>query len=108
MVTMPPELYFAPLVIAQRMPLLWLEAVGLSRTPQRESQRMVTEKMAAVFEGSVAVQVELQRIWWQSSLAVMRGMAPPGPMSASRRVTAAALAPAARRVKSNMRRLARS
>ncbi len=105
---MPPDLYFAPLVIAQRLPLLWLEAVGLSRAPQRESQRMVTEKLAAAVEGSIAVQVELQRIWWQSSMAVMRGMAPPGPVSASQRVTRAALAPAAKRVKSNMRRLSKS
>lgn len=104
---MPPELYYAPLVVAQRLPLLWLEAMGLSRTGERESQRMVTEKMAAVFEGGVAAQVELQRLWWQSSMAMMRGMAPTGPVAATRRVANAALQPAARRVKSNVKRLAK-
>jgi hypothetical protein len=98
------DLMLAPVVMAQRVPLLWLELFGI-RTGQRESERMVQEKMAAVAEGAIAMQVEMQRLWWQSSLAMWQGARPPGLMQSGSRLAHAALKPAARRVKSNVRRL---
>jgi hypothetical protein len=98
------DLLLTPLVIAQRLPVLWMEAVGLS--PGRpESGRMVAEKVAAVSEGLVAANLEMHKLWWQSVLALSQGMRPPGPISMTHRVTSAALQPAARRVRSNVRRL---
>jgi hypothetical protein len=101
------DLYLAPLVVAQRLPLLWLEAAGLKSSDSGEGQRMVAEKFAAVFEGAVAAQVEMHRIMWQSGVAMMQGARPTGPFSATARVTRAALEPAARRVRGNARRLSR-
>lgn len=102
--TMTKDFLLAPLVVAQRAPLLWLEMCGLG-AGSRESERMVEEKFAAVAEGAMAVQVELQSIWWQSALAVWQGIRPPTMMQAGTRLTQAALKPAARRVKSNAKRL---
>jgi hypothetical protein len=98
------DLMLAPLVVAQRTPLLWLEMFGLGGG-SRETERMVHEKLAAVAEGSVAVQIEMQRIWWQSSLALWQGVRPPTMMQSGKRLADAALQPAARRVKSNVKRL---
>jgi hypothetical protein len=99
------DLLLAPLVVAQRAPLLWLEMCGLGQG-SRESERMVEEKFAAVAEGAMAMQVEMQSIWWQSTLAVWQGIRPPSLMQAGSRLTQAGLRPAARRVKSNAKRLA--
>jgi hypothetical protein len=98
------DLFLSPLVVAQRLPLLWLEAAGLSQG-RPESKRMVAEKVAAITEGMAAAQVEMHSLWWQSVLALSRGLRPPGPLTATARVTNAALGPAAKRVRSNVRRL---
>jgi hypothetical protein len=100
------DLLLAPLVIAQRLPLLWWEAFGVGAA-RPESSRMVSEKVAAVAEGVVAAQVEIHSIWWQSVLAMSRGLRPPGPMAVTSRVANAALKPAAKRVRSNVKRLKR-
>lgn len=99
------DLMLAPLVVAQRAPLLWLEMCGLGGG-SRETERMVEEKFAAAAEGAMAVQVEMQSIWWQSTLAIWQGIRPPSLMQTGTRLTNAALRPAARRVKSNAKRLA--
>jgi hypothetical protein len=98
-------LLLAPLVVAQRAPLLWLEICGLGGG-SRETERMVEEKFAAAAEGAMAMQAELQSIWWQSTLAMWQGLRPPTFVQAGTRLTQAALRPAARRVKSNAKRLA--
>ena len=95
----------APLVVAQRAPLLWLEMLGLGNG-SRETERMVEEKIAAATEGALAVQVEMQSIWWQSTLAIWQGIRPPSLIQTGTRLTNAAFKPAARRVKSNAKRLA--
>ncbi len=100
------DLMMAPLVIAQRAPLLWLEMMGLGTGP-RESERMVQEKVAAVAEGMMAMNVEMQRIWWQSSIAMVQGLKPPSAMQTGQRLVNAALRPAAKRVRSNVKRLAK-
>lgn len=98
----------APLVIAQRLPVLWLEAFGLAKAgAPRESERMVSEKIAATVEGSLAAGVEFNRLWWETSVAMMTGRHPPSAVSGGKRLAHAALAPAARTVRSNVRRLSR-
>lgn len=99
------DLMLAPLVVAQRVPLLWLEMIGLGGG-SRETERMVEEKISAAAEGALAVQAEMQSIWWQSTLAMWQGIRPPSLMQTGTRLTNAALRPAARRVKSNVKRLA--
>jgi hypothetical protein len=47
----------------------------------------------------------MQSIWWQSALAMWQGAHPPTMMQSGRRLANAALKPAARRVKSNVKRL---
>ncbi len=98
------DLMLAPLVVAQRAPLLWLEMIGLGGG-SNETERMVEEKFAAVAEGALAVHVELHSIWWQSTLAMWQGIKPPTLMQTGTRLTNAAFNPAARRVKSNVKRL---
>ena len=99
------DLMLAPLVVAQRVPLLWLEMIGLGNG-SRETERMVEEKFSAATEGALAMQVEMQSIWWQSTLAMWQGIRPPSLMQTGTRLTNAALRPAAKRVKSNAKRLA--
>ncbi|MGL4437871.1 MAG: hypothetical protein ACRCUE_01225 [Bosea sp. (in: a-proteobacteria)] len=99
------DLMLAPLVVAQRTPLLWLEMCGLG-DGSRETERMFEEKFAAAAEGAVAMQAEMQSIWWQSTLAMWQGIRPPSLMQAGTRLTEAGLRPAARRVKLNAKRLA--
>lgn len=102
------NLFLAPLVIAQRLPVIWLEAWGLGRGGgQPETTRMVHEKLAATMEGTVAMSLEWQKLAVETSLALISGRAAPSPVSGGQRLTKAALAPAARRVRLNVRRLSR-
>ncbi len=91
----------------QRLPVLWSEAM-LPHNGQPESERMVREKISAVFEGSMAAQVEMQRIWMQSAIGMMGGVRPPSAASSTARLARAALRPSAKRVKANARRLAKA
>ncbi len=76
------------------MHLIWSAMVSPTAATQAEMTRMVVEKQMAFAEACVAVQVELFRMM----------LAPWTPRSADR-VMQAALAPVARRVKANARRL---
>lgn len=100
------DLILAPLVVMQRLPLVMIESVQ-PHSAKTESRRMVREKVAATYEGLVAANVELHRLWWHAAVLAMRGGALPGPFATTASVTRAALKPAARRVKANARRLAR-
>jgi hypothetical protein len=95
-----------PIVIAQRLPVLWMEAAGLSKG-RSESGRMVAEKVAAMSEGIVAANMEMHRLWWQSILAMSQGLTPPSAISMTKSVTAAAFQPTAKRLRSNVKRLNR-
>lgn len=100
------DLILAPLVVMQRLPVIWTEAF-LPYGGRPESRRMVDEKMAAVLEGVVAAQVEVQLIMIQSAIGAMSGIRPPGPVTTTARLAQAALRPSAKRVKANVRRLSR-
>lgn len=99
------SLMLAPAVMALRAPLLAAEAGGLD--PWRvETTRAVTEKIAAVAEGTVAAQLSLARsasFFW---LELLSGATPSLVNGvALERAVHAALKPAGRRVKKNYRRL---
>ena len=83
-------------IIARRMPLLWWGMVSPTASSRAEMTRMVIEKQMAFAESLVAVQAEAFRM-----------MLSPWTPASAERVIQAALAPAARRLKANQRRLRR-
>jgi hypothetical protein len=83
-------------VIMRRMPVLWWGSFSPTAASQAEMTRMVVEKQMAFVETCVAMQGEMVRMM----------LAPFTPVSADRMMQAA-LAPAARRVKANVKRLRR-
>ncbi len=100
------QLHLAPVVVAQRMPLLWLELCGFSSSGRRESERMVTEKVEAVSEGIVAANWEILSTFVNVGAAMMTGGSPAAAvLRGYQRVADAAVEPAAKHVQGNIRRL---
>ncbi|WP_411036692.1 hypothetical protein [Shinella sp. BYT-45] len=87
----------APLVIAMRCHEMQMAALTGSTQNTAEMTRMVTEKMAAAAESAVAANFAVAR--------AMMTAASPG--AAARAVSEAALKPYGKRVRRNVRRLAR-
>ena len=83
-------------IIARRLPVIWWGMVNPTAASQAEITKMVVEKQMAFAEACVAVQAEVFRML----------LAPWTPASPDR-LMQAALAPSARRVKANVRRLRR-
>jgi hypothetical protein len=83
-------------IVARRMPLIWWGMWNPTAASQAELTKMVVEKQMAFAEACVAMQAELVRM----------ALAPWTPASGDR-LMQAAIAPAARRVKANVRRLRR-
>ena len=83
-------------IIARRMPVMWWGMWSPTASSQAEMTKMVVEKQMAFLEACVAVQVEVFRMM----------LAPVTPASGDR-LMQAAIAPAAKRVKANVRRLRR-
>jgi hypothetical protein len=107
----PFHLYLSPLVVAERLPLLWWEAMGGNSLGPRESHRMVSEKLEATQHGMIAAHQEWASSGLRGALALMRG----NPLEAahilggaSSRIASAALSPAARKVKANVKRLSKT
>jgi len=101
------DLFLVPFVIMRRLPQLWFEALHPDPLTSRETQRAVSEKMAAFGEGVIAAQTEVLVAVVDFTGAVMAGRMPDSPLLTQQRITEAALAPAGRRVRANMRRLSR-
>jgi hypothetical protein len=101
------QFMLAPAVMALRLPLLAEEAGDLN--PWRvETVRAVTEKAAAIVEGTMAAQVSLaisaSKFWFE----VMAGKSPSLLNGiAVERAMHAALRPSTRRVSGNYRRLSK-
>ncbi len=76
--------------------MIWWSMWNPTASSQREMTRMVVEKQMAIVEACVAVQAEMVRMM----------LAPVTPASGDR-LMQAAIAPAAKRVKANVRRLRR-
>jgi hypothetical protein len=83
-------------IVARRMPVIWWGLWSPTASSQREMARMVIEKLMAFLEACAAVQGEILRMM----------LAPMTPASGDRLIEAA-IAPAAKRVKANVRRLRR-
>ena len=99
-------LWLSPLVVAARLPILWFEALIPDPGRRKETNRMVVEKVAAMQEGLVASQLALGAAMAEASVAMMFGLKPKGtPEALTQRMINAGLAPAARRVRANHRRL---
>jgi hypothetical protein len=100
------QLQLAPMVVAQRLPLLWLEMFGFSPLGRRESERMVTEKVEAVSEGIIAAHWEVVSTFIDVGAAMMTGKSPAAAaLRGHQSMMDAAVKPAAKHVRSNLRRL---
>lgn len=87
--------------IARRLPILWWGMVSPGGGNQAEITKMVIEKQMAFAEGLFAMQMELFKMafqpWWEMTAATQRENAED--------MMQAAMAPSARRVSANARRL---
>jgi hypothetical protein len=93
-------------VIARRMPTLWMMPFLPTMGAQAETVRMVAEKQAAMAEGwmsaSFAAAMQGQRLWFKA----MTGTLKAGDMAeAHTHVQRAAMAPAGKRLRANVKRL---
>jgi hypothetical protein len=95
----------AAVTIWHRMPILAMGAFFPTPSNTVEAVRMVTEKVDASFEGAVAAAFEASKV---STRMMFRPLLTPAEFSdAGARIAKAAVAPAARRVKANAKRLTR-
>jgi hypothetical protein len=99
-------LVLAPMVIWARLPILWYEALNPDPSRRSETNRMVVEKIAAAQEGMLAANLAVAQATFDAGFAMMAGSSPARETrKAAERIMQAGLAPAARRVRANARRL---
>jgi len=93
-------------VIARRMPTLWMLPFLPTLGAQAETMRMVAEKQAAAAEGwmaaSFAAAMQGQQLWFKAVSGTLKAS---DVAQAHRRVHRAALAPAGKRLRANVKRL---
>jgi hypothetical protein len=101
-------LWLAPFVVASRMPILWFEALNPDPSRREETNRMVSEKVIAAQEGMIAAQVALGSAMAENMAALAFGLKPKAtPRRTASAMMHASLAPAAKQVRANARRLAK-
>jgi hypothetical protein len=99
-------LFLSPYVMASRMPILWAEALNPNPGSRSETNRMMAEKVAAVQEGALAAQTALGQAVLETWAAFAFGQVPQAtPRKTADAMMQASLAPAARLVKANAKRL---
>jgi hypothetical protein len=99
-------LWLSPMVMAARMPILMYESLNPDPSRRNETNRMVTEKVAAAQEGILAVQVAFGRAVAENTISMLFGRMPRSTAhNTAEAMVQAGLAPAARVVKANARRL---
>jgi len=81
-------------IIARRLPVIWWGMVNPTATSRSEMIKMVVEKQMAFAETCFAMQIEAFKLMWS-----------PWGAATAEGFMQAALAPSARRVKENVRRL---
>ena len=96
---------FAPWVMAQRLSRMMLPEMLRTANDRAEDKRMVAEKTRAAADGVVAANIELGHQVMDAWIGMAFGRAP-NAMKAADAIGAAALRPARRKVKSNVKRLA--
>ncbi|MBO0904186.1 hypothetical protein [Jiella sonneratiae] len=95
----------SPLVIGSRLGQFWFALATVPTAKDKsEATRMVTEKLAATAEATVAMQTAFARAAGDAFLAALSGRGPANAMDA---IMAAGLRPYSRRVKANQRRLSK-
>ena len=94
----------APMVIAQRISRMMLPEFMRTAHDRAEDKRMVEEKTRAAADGMVAANIELGQQMMNAWIGMAFGKMPQ-PMRAADAIAAAALKPARRRVKANVKRL---
>jgi hypothetical protein len=101
-------LWLSPFVVASRLPILFYEALNPDPRRRNETNRMVAEKWAAAQEGALAAQVALGHAMVENMAAFAFGQVPKStPRKTAQAMVHAGLAPAARRVRANAKRLAK-
>ncbi len=95
----------SPLVIASRMTEFWMTAGSPSARSEREVSRMVTEKVQAVGESAMAVNMAVTQLALESAASALKGILRETHNDADTILTAA-LKPYSSRVTANRRRLA--
>ena len=94
----------SPLVIARRMTEFWLTATDPTDTSKREAADMLTEKIDAMGESAVAMNLALARVARDTATSTMNGIVRDGQNDADD-IMSAALRPYTSRVKANDSRL---
>lgn len=93
-------------VIARRMPTLWMLPFLPTRGAQVETARMVAEKQAAMAEGYMsacfAAAVQGQQLWFKAVTGTLKAS---DVARAQDKVHRAAMAPAGKRLRANVKRL---
>lgn len=101
-------LFLTPLVIAQRLPQLWFEALHPNPMVNDESRLAVTEKVEAFSESVMAGQAAAMMATFGMAMEMMRGVSPiSAAIGAHNKITQAATRPIEKRLRQNMRRLTR-
>jgi heme A synthase len=101
-------LWLSPMVVAARMPILMYESLNPDPSRRDETNRMVAEKVAAAQEGMLAAQVALGKAIAHNAAAMFFGRIPhSSPGKTAEAMVQAGLAPMARRVRANAKRLAK-
>jgi hypothetical protein len=102
------SLWLSPFVVMSRLPILFFESMNPNPSGRKETNRMVAEKWAATQEGVVAAQMALGAAIAENVAAIAFGQTPRStPGNTAEAMMQASLAPAARRVRANVKRLSR-
>lgn len=96
----------SPFVIASRMTEFWMTAASPTASSKREASRMVTEKVQAMGESALAVNVAIAKVAMDTTMSAMTGIVRNGQNDADD-VMSAGLRPYAKRVTANRNRLSR-
>jgi hypothetical protein len=99
-------LWLSPFVIASRLPTLFTEALNPDPTKRVETNRMVAEKVSALQDGILGAQLAFGRAFIENATALAFGKVPASSANdTASSMMNAGLAPAARMVKANAKRL---
>ncbi|UXN66566.1 hypothetical protein N8E89_26115 (plasmid) [Phyllobacterium sp. A18/5-2] len=99
------DLQLASMVIAMRLPVMALECFA-GKTKGPETTRAVSEKVAAIMDGTVSAQLSMMYSTTTFWFDVMTGKSPSGLMTqAVNKATEAALKPGRKTLRANYKRL---
>lgn len=97
---------YSPFVVASRLTEFWMTAAAPTANSKREASRMVTEKLQAMSESLMAVNMAMTKVAMDTTMAAMTGILRNGENDADD-VMAAGLRPYSKRVRANNSRLSK-